>query len=152
MCASSRFAHFVGLRIKGRSVDESGGELGSPNAVVAGVLPIGYLPPPGKGKRKIIQIRYPCGSEYLRVAMRYTDAMGPSRVEPSYAKTFATHYRPPPGVRIWCPDVLTSYVVPVSKMVCLFHQKRLTKFQCVPVPTLSQFLEHLGQPSGCFQG
>ena len=53
--------------------------------------------------------------------MRYADVMGASWVEPSYAKTFATRYRPPSGVRIWCPDLLTSYVVPVPKMVCFFE-------------------------------
>ena len=82
---------------------------------------MGYLPPPGKGKEKISEIRYPCGSEYLRASMRYTDVMGPSRVlDPSFAKAFATRYGPPFGVRIWCPDLLTSYIVPVPKMVCFF--------------------------------
>ena len=100
MGASSRSSHSVGLRIEGRSAEESmsgqtSGELGGPAAMVAGVLPIGYLPPPGKGKGKIREIRYPGGSEYLRAAVRYTEAVGPSRVEPSYAKTFATCYRPP---------------------------------------------------------
>ena len=53
--------------------------------------------------------------------MRYTDVMGPSRVEPSFAKTFATRYGPSFGVRIWCPDLLTSYVFLVPKMVCFFE-------------------------------
>ena len=84
---------------------------------------VGYLPPPGKGKGKgkISEIRYPCGSEYLRAAVRYADVVGPSRAKPSYAKTFATRYGPPSGVRIWCLDLLTSYVVPVPKMVCFFE-------------------------------
>ena len=77
-----------------------GDGLGSPAAVVAGVLPMGYLPTPVKGKEKISEIRYPCGFEYLRAAVRYADAVGPSRVEPSFAKTFATHYGPPSGVQI----------------------------------------------------
>ena len=63
--------------------------------MVARVLPVGYLPPPGKGKGKISEIRYPCGSEYLRTAVRYANAVGPIRVEPSYAKTFSTCYGPP---------------------------------------------------------
>ena len=46
--------------------------------------------------------------------MRYVDAVGSSRVEPPFAKTFATRYGPPSGVRIWCLDLLTSYVVPDS--------------------------------------
>ena len=33
-------------------------------------LPVGYLPPLGKGKGKISDIRYLGGSEYLRAAMR----------------------------------------------------------------------------------
>ena len=103
MRASSRSSLSVGLRIEGRSTEDfesrrPGGGLGSPVAVVAGVFPIGYLPPPGKGKEKIREIRYPCCSEYLRAAVRYADAVGPSRVEPSFAKTFATHYGPPSGV------------------------------------------------------
>ena len=89
--------------------------------MVTGVLLVGYLPPPGKGKGKISEVRYPGGSEYLRAVVRYTDAVGPSRVEPSYAKTFAIRYGPPFGVQIWCPDLFTSYVVPVPKMVCFFE-------------------------------
>ena len=74
MCASSRSSHFAGLRKEGRPAEDSesgrlGGGLGSLAAVVAGVLPVGYLPLQGKGKEKISEIRYPCGSEYLRVAV-----------------------------------------------------------------------------------
>ena len=120
MRTSSRPSCSVGLRIEGRPVQESelgrtGGRFGSPVAVVAGVLPVGYLLPPSKGKGKISEIRYPCGFEYLRVAVRYVDAVGPSRVEPSFAKIFATCYGPHFGVRIWCPDLLTSYVVSRSQ-------------------------------------
>ena len=105
MRASFGSSRSVGLRIKGRPTEDSestrpGGGLGSPAAVVVGVLSVGYLPLPGKGKEKISDIRYPCGSKYLRVAVRYEDAVGPSRFEPSFAKTFATCYRPPFGVRI----------------------------------------------------
>ena len=103
MRASSRSSRSVGLRIKGRPAEDfesgrSGGGLGSPAAVVARVLPIGYLPSPGKGKEKINEIRYPCGSKYLRAAVRYADVVGPSQVEPSFAKTFSTRYGPPSGV------------------------------------------------------
>ena len=90
MCASFESSRFVSLRIEGKLAEESesgrtGDGLGSPSVVVVGVLPVGYLPPPGNGKGKIREITYPCGSEYLRVAMRYADAVGPSRIEPSYA-------------------------------------------------------------------
>ena len=44
--------------------------------MVVGVLLVGYIPPIGKGKGKISEIRYPCGSEYLRVTVRYADAVG----------------------------------------------------------------------------
>ena len=92
MRASSRSSRSASLRIKGRPAEdfESGrpsGGLGSPTAMVAGVFPVGYLPLPGKGKEKISEIRYSCGSEYLRVAVRYTDVVGPNRVEPLFAKT-----------------------------------------------------------------
>ena len=54
-----------------------------------------------KGKGKISEIRYPSGSEYLKATVKYADAMGPSRVEPLYEKTFVTRYRPPLGVQVW---------------------------------------------------
>ena len=47
--------------------------------------------------------------------------VGPRKVGPLYGATFARRYRPPFGVRVWSPDVLTSYVVLVPKMVCLFE-------------------------------
>ena len=47
--------------------------------------------------------------------------MGPSKVGPSYGATFARRYRPPFGVRVWSPNVLTFYVVSVPKMVCFFE-------------------------------
>ena len=47
--------------------------------------------------------------------------MGPSRVEPLYGETFERRYRPPFGVQVWSPDILTSYMVQVSKMVCFFE-------------------------------
>ena len=82
MCAFFRPSRSVSLRIEGRPVEKlesrrTGGGLNSPTAVVAGVLPLGYLSPLGKGKGKISEIRYPCGSEYLRAVVRYAYAMGP---------------------------------------------------------------------------
>ena len=47
--------------------------------------------------------------------------MRPRKVGPSYGATFARRYRPPFSVRVWSPDVLTSYVVSVPKMVCFFE-------------------------------
>ena len=85
MRASSGSSCSIGLHIEGRPAEDSesrlpGGGLGSPTVVVVEVLPVGYLPPPSKGKEKISKIRYPCGSDYLRAAMRYAVAVGPSRV------------------------------------------------------------------------
>ena len=76
--------------------------------------------PLGKGKGKMSEIRYPCGSEYLTAVVQNAEVMGPSRVEPSFGETFAVRYKPSFGVQVWCPDVLTSYVVQVPKMVCFF--------------------------------
>ena len=77
--------------------------------------------PLNKGKWKINEIKYPGGSEYLKSAVQNALAVGPSKVGPLYGATFARRYRPPFGVRVWSPDVLTSYVVPIPKMVCFFE-------------------------------
>ena len=61
------------------------------------------------------------GSEYLKSTVQNALAVGPSRVEPLYGETFARRYRPPFGVQVWSPDILTSYVVQVPKMVCFFE-------------------------------
>ena len=74
--------------------------------------------------------------------MRYADAIAPSRVEPSYAKTFATRYRPPPGVRIWCPNLLTSYVVPVPKMVYFFEAAFENGLRFLLHPFIKRVLQH----------
>ena len=77
--------------------------------------------PLDKGKGRIYEIKYPVGSEYLKSAVQNALAVGPSRVEPLYGETFKRHYRPPFGVQVWSPDILTSYVVQVPKMVCFFE-------------------------------
>ena len=69
--ASHGSSRSVGLHIEGRPAEEpesgkTSGRFGGPAIVVTGVLPVGYLPPLGKGKGKISEIRYPCGSEYFR--------------------------------------------------------------------------------------
>ena len=50
--------------------------------------------------------------------MQNAEVVGPSRVKPSFGHYFASRYRPPFGVRVWCHDFLTSYIVQVPKMVC----------------------------------
>ena len=82
----------------------------------------GALPLPlEKGKGRVNLIKYPGGLEYLKSAVLHALTMGPSKVGPSYGATFARRYRPPFGVRVWSPDVLTFYVVSVPKMVCFFE-------------------------------
>ena len=61
MCASSRSSCSVGPRIEGRPAEESasgqtGDGLGGPTAMVAGVLPVGYFPPPGKARGRITRL------------------------------------------------------------------------------------------------
>ena len=113
------------LRIGGDSsvVASSGRTRGTSDRSVAvelrnapGALPL----PLDKGKGKINLIEYPRGSEYLKSAVQHALTMEPSKVGPSYGATFARRYRPPFGVRVWSPDVLTFYVVSVPKMVCFF--------------------------------
>ena len=77
--------------------------------------------PLDKGNDKIDEIKYLVGSEYLRSTVQNALVVGPSRVEPLYGEVFARRYRPPFGVQVWSPDVLTSYVVQVPKMVCFFE-------------------------------
>ena len=88
---------------------------GPQNAPEAPPLPL------GKGKKKINLIKYPKGSDYLKSAIRHALNVGPSKVGPSYEFIFTERYRPPPGVRIWSPDVLTLYAASVPSMVCFFE-------------------------------
>ena len=77
--------------------------------------------PLDKGKGRVNEIKYPVGSEYLKSAVQNALAVGPSKVKPLYGETFARRYKPPFGVQGWSPDILTSYVVQVPKMVCFFE-------------------------------
>ena len=77
--------------------------------------------PLDKGKGKINLIKYPGGSDYLKSAVQHAVTVGPSKVGPSYGVTFAERYRPPPGVQVWTPDVLTFYAASVPGMVCFFE-------------------------------
>ena len=82
----------------------------------------GALPLPlDKGKGRVNLIKYHRGLEYLKSAVQHALTVGPSKVGPSYGATFIRRYRPPFGVRVWSPDVLTFYVVSVPKMVCFFE-------------------------------
>ena len=114
------------LRIGGDSsvVSDSGQASGASDRL-AGVAfrdALGEPPLPlDKGKGRIDEIKYPVGSEYLKSAVQNALEVGPSRVEPLYGETFARRYRPPFGVKFWSPDILTSYMVQVLKMVCFFE-------------------------------
>ena len=77
--------------------------------------------PLDKSKGRLDQIKYPGGSEYLKSVVQSALVVGPNKVGPLYGATFSKRYRPPFGVRVWSPDVLTSYVVSVPKMVCFFE-------------------------------
>ena len=112
--------------------------IGDDSSIVAGSGRVRYAPdrsatvepqnapgapplPLDKGKGKINLIKYPGGSNYLNSAVQHAATVGPSKVDPSYGVAFAKRYRPPPGVRIWTLDVLTSYAASVPGMVCFFE-------------------------------
>ena len=95
-----------------------------------------------KGKGKVDLIKYPEGSEYLKSAVQHALTMGPSKVGPLYGATFARRYRPPFGVRVWSPDVLTSYVVSVPKMVCFFEVAFDNGLRFPLLPFIKGVLQH----------
>ena len=98
--------------------------------------------PLDKGKGRVNLIKYPGGSEYLKSSVQHALTVGPSKVGPSYGATFARHYRPPFGVRVWSPDILTFYVVSVPKMVCFF-EVAFDNGLCFPLhPFIKGVLQH----------
>ena len=112
-------------------------------AIVVDRVPLAGPPSPhGKGKGKVSEIRYPGGSTYLRAAIQNAEAVGPSRVEPSFRHNFASRYKPPFGVRVWCPDFLTSYIVQVSKMVCFFEAAFENDLHFPLHPFIKSVLQH----------
>ena len=98
--------------------------------------------PLDKGKGKLNEIWLPSGSEYLRAAIQNAEAMGPNWVEPSYGEIFAAQYRPPFGVQVWCPDVLTTYIVEVPKMVCFFEVEFENDLRFPLHPFIKRVLQH----------
>ena len=82
------------------------------------------------------------GLEYQKSAVKNTLAVGPSRIGPLYRETFARRYRPPFGVQVWSPDILTSFVVQVPKMVCFF-EVAFDNGLCFPLhPFIKRILQH----------
>ena len=111
--------------------------------------------PLDKGKGRINLIEYPEGSEYLKSAVQHALTVRPSKVGPSYGATFAKCYRPPFGVRVWSPDVLTFYVVSVPKMVCFFEVASDNNLRFSFHPFIKGVLQHFNvcpsqlAPNGC---
>ena len=135
------------LCIEGSSAEEPDlrqtGEGSGRPAIVADRVPLAEPPSPsGKGKSKVSEIRYPSGSDYLRAAVQNVVALGSSRIEPFFGKTFASLYRPPFSVHVWYPDFLTSYIVQVPKMVCFF-EVAFENSLCFPLhPLIKSVLQH----------
>ena len=98
--------------------------------------------PLDKGKGKLNEIRLPSGFEYLRAAIQNAEVVGPSPVEPSYGEIFAVRYGPPFGVQVWCPDVLTTYVIEVPKMVCFFEVAFENGLRFPLHPFIKRVLQH----------
>ena len=98
--------------------------------------------PLDKGKGKINLIKYPGGSDYFKSAVQHAVIVGPSKVGPSYGVTFAERYRPPPGVRVWTPDVLTFYVASVPGMVCFFEVAFDNGLRFPLHPFMKEVLQH----------
>ena len=99
-----------GLHIGGSSIEEPdlgqiGEGSGRPALVVDSVPLAGPPSPSGKGKSKVSKIRNPGGSNYLRAVVQNAEAVGPSRIKPSFGKAFATRYRSPFGVHVGAPTV-----------------------------------------------
>ena len=139
---------FSSLRIGGDSsaVASSGRTRGASDRSTA----VGLRNAPGalpfsldKGKGRVNLIKYPGGSEYLKSAVQHALTVGPSKVGPSYGATFARRYRPPFGVRVWSPDVLTFYVVSMPKMVCFFEVAFDNGLRFPFHPFLKGVLQHL---------
>ena len=112
-------------------------------AVVAHLAAPGEPPLPlDNGKGKLKEIRFHRGFEYLRAAIQNVEVVGPNRVEPSYSEIFAAQYGRPFGVQVWCPDMLTTYVVEVHKMVCFFEMAFENGLRFPLHPFIKRVLQH----------
>ena len=135
------------LRIGGSSsVESSSGRTGCESDRLSTIVlrdAPGEPPSPlGKGKGKIKEIRYPEGSEYLRSTMQNALAVGPSKVEPLFGEVFARWYKPPFGIQVWSPDVLTPNVAQVPKMVCVFEVAFENGLRFPLHPFIKRVLQH----------
>ena len=53
-----------------------------------------------------------------------------------------TRYRPLFGIQVWCPDVLTTYVIQVPKMVCFFEMAFKNGLRFPLHPFIKGVLQH----------
>ena len=135
------------LRIGSNPVEESSlGRTGGKSDSLAVVVHwVASGEPPfhlDKGKGKINDIRYPSGSEYLRATIQNAEAVGLSRVQPLYGEIFAARYGPLFGIQVWCPNVLTTYIVQVPKMVCFFEVAFENGLRFPLHPFIKRVLQH----------
>ena len=98
--------------------------------------------PLDNGKGKINKIRYPSGFEYLRATIHNAEVVGPSQVEPLYNEIFAAQHGSLFGIQVWCPDVLTTYVAQVPKMVCFFEVAFKNGLRFPLHPFIKKVLQH----------
>ena len=68
--------------------------------------------------------------------------MGPIRVKPLYGEIFVARYGPLFGVKVWCPDMLTTYVVEVPKMVCFFEVAFENGLRFPLHPVIKRVMQH----------
>ena len=78
----------------------------------------------------------------MRAAIQNIEAVGPNRVEPLYGEIFAARYEPPFGIQVWCPDVMTTYIVQVPKMVCFFEVALENGLRFPLHPFIKRILQH----------
>ena len=95
----SSVLHIGSNPVEASSTGQTDGEYDSLAGVVHRVAPGKPHFPLNKGKGKINEIRYPCGSEYLRAAIQNAEVVGLSQVEPLYGEIFAARYGPRLGSR-----------------------------------------------------
>ena len=114
------------------------------------------LLPLDEGKEKINLITYPGGLDYLKSVIQHAMTVGPSKVGPSYGVTFAERYRPPPGVRVWTPDILIFYATFMPRMVCFFEVDFENGLRFPLHPFMKEVLQHFivcpSQRLGHFSG
>ena len=140
--------HPLVLRIEGSSAEEPDlgqtGEGSDRPTIVVDMVPLARPPSSSsKGKSKVSEIRYLGGSDYLRAAVQNAEAVGLSRIDPFFGKTFAARYKPSFGVHIWCPEFLTSYIVQVPKMVFFFEEAFENGLRFLLYPFIKSVLQHI---------